>query len=235
MRRFYLGKNGSDGSSSSSSASGRSGRSTDFNSGRHRSSSMSAFSSNTGGITSVSYISPPMDQPGERALLHKTQVSAAKLSNKDSGTSIDDDDEDEEEEEEDDSGGSTFRRGSASVTLMPPKRPYRRHPKPDKNAPVKPPSAYIMFSNDVRVQLKDQNLTFTQLAKIVGDKWKSLGNAEKQKYEKAAAIAKNEYLVALNLYRYTPEYKVPSQYANHVLRLTYADDHPEIPRLFEGF
>ncbi|OBZ81254.1 hypothetical protein A0J61_10697, partial [Choanephora cucurbitarum] len=46
--------------------------------------------------------------------------------------------------------------GSAPTT----KRKYRRHPKPDRNAPVKPPSAYIMFSNDARAELKNKNLSF---------------------------------------------------------------------------
>lgn len=30
------------------------------------------------------------------------------------------------------------------------KRKYRRHPKPDENAPERPPSAYVLFSNSKR-------------------------------------------------------------------------------------
>src|SRR5882757_7763872 len=41
------------------------------------------------------------------------------------------------------------------------KRKYRRHPKPDENAPERPPSAYVIFSNKVREEVKDQNLSFT--------------------------------------------------------------------------
>ncbi|KAG1240362.1 hypothetical protein G6F68_017737 [Rhizopus microsporus] len=63
------------------------------------------------------------------------------------------------------------------------KRKYHRHPKPDTNAPVKPPSAYVMFSNDIRAELKQQNRSFTDLAKIIGDRWKSISAEEKELYE----------------------------------------------------
>lgn len=89
------------------------------------------------------------------------------------------------------------------------KRKYRRHPKPDKMAPIKPPSAYIMFSNDARAEInKNHNMTFVEIAKIVGDQWKHLPNNQKQQYEKVAMKAKDEYLDALNAYRQTEDYKV---------------------------
>ncbi|KAI8379638.1 uncharacterized protein BYT42DRAFT_569468 [Radiomyces spectabilis] len=88
-----------------------------------------------------------------------------------------------------------------------PKRKYRRHPKPDKHAPIKPPSAYIMFSNDARAQLKDQNMSFAEIAKYVGDQWKNLSHSEKQAYERTAMQAKDEYQAALESYRQTPEYE----------------------------
>jgi hypothetical protein len=91
---------------------------------------------------------------------------------------------------------------------MPPKRKYRRHPKPDKNAPIKPPSAYIMFSNDARARLKDHNMTFVEIAKLVGDQWKNLSMHQKQQYERTAMRAKDDYIDALNTYRQTDEYKV---------------------------
>ncbi|KAL0073367.1 hypothetical protein F4703DRAFT_1432241 [Phycomyces blakesleeanus] len=89
-----------------------------------------------------------------------------------------------------------------------PKRKYRRHPKSDKHAPIKPPSAYIMFSNNARAQLRDQNMSFATIAKFVGDQWKNLSHEEKQSYERTAMQAKDEYISALERYRQTPEYKV---------------------------
>ncbi|KAI8636867.1 hypothetical protein BD408DRAFT_486617 [Parasitella parasitica] len=97
---------------------------------------------------------------------------------------------------------------------VPTKRKYRRHAKPDRNAPIKPPSAYIMFSNDSRAELKNQNLSFAELAKIVGDQWKNLSHMEKQSYERRAMRAKDEYLAALEQYRQTPQYHRYQEYLN---------------------
>lgn len=94
------------------------------------------------------------------------------------------------------------------------KRKYRRHAKPDRNAPIKPPSAYIMFSNDARAELKNQNLSFAELAKIVGDQWKNLSHVEKQSYERMAMRAKDEYLAALEQYRQTQQYSRYQEYLN---------------------
>ncbi|KAI9253606.1 hypothetical protein BY458DRAFT_535796 [Sporodiniella umbellata] len=88
-----------------------------------------------------------------------------------------------------------------------PKRKYRRHAKPDRNAPIKPPSAYIMFSNDSRAQWKEKSLTFTELAKRVGEKWKHLSYPEKKTYERKAMLAKDEYLAALETYRQTDAHR----------------------------
>lgn len=97
---------------------------------------------------------------------------------------------------------------------VPTKRKYRRHAKPDRHAPIKPPSAYIMFSNDARAELKNQNLSFAELAKIVGDQWKNLSHIEKQAYERMAMRAKDEYLAALEQYRQTPQYSRYQEYLN---------------------
>ncbi|KAI8991014.1 high mobility group box domain-containing protein, partial [Mycotypha africana] len=96
------------------------------------------------------------------------------------------------------------------------RRKYKRHPKLDKNAPIKPPSAYIMFSNDARSQLKDRHqlhtMSFVEIAKLVGDQWKNLSPDRKQAYERTAMRAKDEYIAALNEYRKTKEYKEYQKY-----------------------
>lgn len=92
------------------------------------------------------------------------------------------------------------------------KRKYRRHAKPDKNAPVKPPSAYVMFSNKVRAELKDQNMSFVDLAKIVGDRWKAISPEEKEHYEQTAAREKEDYQAALSRYEQTDDHKAYQQY-----------------------
>lgn len=92
------------------------------------------------------------------------------------------------------------------------KRKYRRHPKPDDNAPERPPSAYVIFSNRVREEVKDQNLSFTQIAKLVGDRWQKLDPAGKEPFEVQANAAKERYNIQLSTYRKTDAYKEYMQY-----------------------
>lgn len=92
------------------------------------------------------------------------------------------------------------------------KRKYRRHPKPDENAPERPPSAYVIFSNKMREDLKGKNLTFTEIAKLVGENWQSLAPAEKEPYEQAAFADKERYNTELTEYKKTTQYIDYSQY-----------------------
>jgi hypothetical protein len=92
------------------------------------------------------------------------------------------------------------------------KRKYRRHPKPDENAPERPPSAYVIFSNKMREELKGRNLSFTEIAKLVGENWQNLSPAEKEPYEQQAFSAKERYNHELAEYKKTNEYKEYSQY-----------------------
>ncbi|KAG0651006.1 Nucleosome chromatin assembly factor group D 13 [Hyphodiscus hymeniophilus] len=92
------------------------------------------------------------------------------------------------------------------------KRKYRRHPKPDEDAPERPPSAYVIFSNKMREELKGRNLSFTEIAKLVGENWQNLSSAEKEPYEQQAFSAKERHNNELAEYKKTNEYKVYSQY-----------------------
>lgn len=94
------------------------------------------------------------------------------------------------------------------------KRKYYRHAKPDSNAPLKPSSAYVMFSNDVRAELKQQNKSFTDLAKIIGDRWKNISAEEKELYETNALEAREDYLQKIEEYQKTESYKVRYCYVN---------------------
>ncbi|KAK4186475.1 hypothetical protein QBC35DRAFT_453272 [Podospora australis] len=94
-----------------------------------------------------------------------------------------------------------------SGVVVVPKRKYRRHPKPDENAPERPPSAYVLFSNRMREELKGRNLSFTEIAKLVGENWQNLNAAEKEPYELQAQAIKEKYLTDLLEYKKTPEYK----------------------------
>ncbi|KAK4986042.1 hypothetical protein LTR50_005565 [Elasticomyces elasticus] len=107
------------------------------------------------------------------------------------------------------------------------KRKYRRHPKvrsstrsclyfvyelcspkaqPDENGPERPPSAYVIFSNRMREVLKGQDLSFTDIAKLVGERWQDLAPDAKEPCERQAQAAKERYYAALAEYKKTPEY-----------------------------
>ncbi|KAK0618166.1 hypothetical protein B0T17DRAFT_327137 [Bombardia bombarda] len=92
-------------------------------------------------------------------------------------------------------------------TTIATKRKYRRHPKPDDNAPERPPSAYVLFSNKMREDLKGRNLTFTEIAKLVGENWQSLSTAEKEPFESQAQKVKERYQFDLTDYKKTTSYQ----------------------------
>uniref|UniRef100_A0A7S4HR37 HMG box domain-containing protein n=1 Tax=Odontella aurita TaxID=265563 RepID=A0A7S4HR37_9STRA len=58
----------------------------------------------------------------------------------------------------------------------------------DKNAPKKNKSSYMCFAAHIRPTVKEQNpkASFTELAKLIGEKWKNISDSEKQKYETMA-------------------------------------------------
>jgi len=92
------------------------------------------------------------------------------------------------------------------------KRKYKRHPKPDPNAPERPPSAYVIFSNKMREDIKGQNLSFTEIAKLVGENWQSLQPLEKESYEQQANSQKEAYAALMLEYRKTPRFREYDQY-----------------------
>lgn len=106
--------------------------------------------------------------------------------------------------------GPTASSGAGAVPEA--KRKYRRHPKPDESAPERPPSAYVIFSNKVREEVKAENLSFTQIAKLVGDRWQKLDPAGKEPYESQANAAKERYNIQLSTYKKTEAYKEYVQY-----------------------
>ncbi|OBT48623.1 hypothetical protein VE00_00781 [Pseudogymnoascus sp. WSF 3629] len=120
-----------------------------------------------------------------------------------------------EDKQSEDNKGATPRSdgkdGNAS-TQPSGKRKYRRHPKPDENSPERPPSAYVIFSNKMREDLKGRPLSFTEIAKLVGENWQNLTPSEKEPYEQQAFAAKEKYTVELAEYRRTEGYRTYSEY-----------------------
>ncbi|RAL63340.1 hypothetical protein DID88_003765 [Monilinia fructigena] len=82
----------------------------------------------------------------------------------------------------------------------------------DENAPERPPSAYVIFSNKMREDLKGRSLSFTEIAKLVGEHWQNLLPSEKEPYEQSAYTAKERYNNELAEYKKTQSFKDYSQY-----------------------
>ncbi|KFZ19856.1 hypothetical protein V502_03455 [Pseudogymnoascus sp. VKM F-4520 (FW-2644)] len=120
-----------------------------------------------------------------------------------------------EDKQSEDNKGATPRsdgKDGGASTQPSGKRKYRRHPKPDENAPERPPSAYVIFSNKMREDLKGRPLSFTEIAKLVGENWQNLSPSEKDPYERQAFAAKEKYTVELSEYRQTESYRTYSEY-----------------------
>jgi hypothetical protein len=64
----------------------------------------------------------------------------------------------------------------------------------------------------VRDELKGQNLSFTDIAKLVGEKWKVLDPDHKETYELEASIAKEKYNSEMQEYKKTESYREYIQY-----------------------
>lgn len=67
--------------------------------------------------------------------------------------------------------------------------------KKDPNAPKRGLSAYMFFANDQRDNVREENpgITFGQVGKVLGDRWKALSEKDRQPYEKKAAADKKRY------------------------------------------
>jgi ABC-type transporter MlaC component len=64
----------------------------------------------------------------------------------------------------------------------------------------------------MREDLKGRNLTFTEIAKLVGENWQNLSPAEKEPFETQAQTAKDRYNARLIEYKKTPSYKKYQDY-----------------------
>lgn len=64
----------------------------------------------------------------------------------------------------------------------------------------------------MREQLKGQDLSFTDMAKIVGERWQVLSADSREVYEKQASTAKERYNAALAEYKKTESYALYMEY-----------------------
>lgn len=65
---------------------------------------------------------------------------------------------------------------------------------------------------ELREELKVQRLTFTEIAKKVGESWQKLVSEEKERYEMQALSAKEKYHAELIKYKKTDNYQEYAKY-----------------------
>jgi len=77
----------------------------------------------------------------------------------------------------------------------------------DPNAPKKPYSTFIMFSNEFRAQIAEANPEMKQsdIAKILGTQWKELDDEDKEPYKESYKVKKDAYDIEFEAYQLTLE------------------------------
>ena len=65
----------------------------------------------------------------------------------------------------------------------------------DPNAPKRGLSAYMFFANEQRDNVREENpgVSFGQVGKILGERWKALSDKQRTPYEAKAATDKKRY------------------------------------------
>ncbi|KAF1840741.1 uncharacterized protein K460DRAFT_294507 [Cucurbitaria berberidis CBS 394.84] len=87
-------------------------------------------------------------------------------------------------------------------------RLYRRHPRPDPNAPHKPKTAYVLFGEYVRQDPALSHSSFTEIAKETGKPWRELPQEDRMGiWETPVADRLQEYKRELELYKQTENYQ----------------------------
>ncbi|KAJ4375346.1 hypothetical protein N0V83_002432 [Neocucurbitaria cava] len=104
-------------------------------------------------------------------------------------------------------------------------RPYRRHPRPDPNAPHKPKTAYVLFGEHVRQDPALSHSSFTEIAKEVGNRWRELSPEERVDiWETPAADRLQDYKKDLQRYKRTENYR---SYQTYVEEFKRQQHHPD--------
>jgi hypothetical protein len=67
--------------------------------------------------------------------------------------------------------------------------------KKDPNAPKRGLSAYMFFANEQRDNVREENpgISFGQVGKLLGERWKALTDVQRRPYEEKAEADKKRY------------------------------------------
>jgi hypothetical protein len=92
------------------------------------------------------------------------------------------------------------------------KRSYRRRPKPDMNAPTKPKTGYVLYSNHMRANPEVAVMPFDAIAKHIGHNWQLLGLNGRKKWQDRPTNDMLAYYASLRTYKQSKDYAVYQTY-----------------------
>lgn len=70
----------------------------------------------------------------------------------------------------------------------------------------------MLFSNHTREQLKEQNISFADISKLVGEKWQQLTRDEKEEWKTKSAVPWEKYKAELADYQQTIDFRDYQRY-----------------------
>ncbi|WRT68340.1 uncharacterized protein IL334_005316 [Kwoniella shivajii] len=75
----------------------------------------------------------------------------------------------------------------------------------DPNAPKRPPSAYILFQNEIRDEVRNSNpgMSYKDILGVISQKWKDLTDEQKKVYEHAYSAAHSTFQIEEKAYANT--------------------------------
>lgn len=92
--------------------------------------------------------------------------------------------------------GKTKKRAAASQKSKSPKKPKKGGKKGDENKVKRPLSAYLYFTKEFRAERAAKGLDnskVNEVAKLAGEKWRSMNDEDKKPYLEKASIDKERY------------------------------------------
>ncbi|CAA7037411.1 unnamed protein product [Microthlaspi erraticum] len=81
----------------------------------------------------------------------------------------------------------------------------------DPLKPKHPISAFLVYANDRRAALREENKSVVEIAKMTGEEWKNLSDKQKAPFEEVSKKNKETYLQAMEEYKRTKEEEAMSQ------------------------
>lgn len=99
--------------------------------------------------------------------------------------------------------GKTKKRAAASQKSKSPKKSKKGAKKGDENKVKRPLSAYLYFTKEFRAERAAKGLDnskVNEVAKLAGERWRSMNDSDKKPYLEKAAVDKERYQKEVKLW-----------------------------------